>query len=307
MRIFSILLSLALGLPSLALAQPVPIGPTREVRALDAGLVTVTTTWSEARGRRAARVTASLGAARPLVLHDGATVRTAIGGDRDALLVVAFHGGERPFVRAHLTRVDGGALIAGPSLELARDEAARRPTLRPAAALVATTPEGFTVIVQEQDTRDPNADVVTTMTRIARDGALIEAPRVVAIPWALGALAWNGRGYHLAVLWGGWGAQHAGTARVCLVTLSEQGAPQQHPWWASAFDSLSDVQLVRRADGAMVLGWRRGDALGVMAHVSSTPGGWGAEPAPAIEVARIAPDAPFALQVDGERIVARTE
>ncbi|AKF08085.1 hypothetical protein [Sandaracinus amylolyticus] len=308
MRIFAFLVSLALAVPTVVLAQPVPMGPTREVRALDAGLVSVTTTWSEARGRRAARVTASLGAARPLVLHDGATVRTAIGGERDALLVVAFHGGEHAFVRARLARVvEGGALSAGPTLELSREHAARRPTLRPAAALVATTPDGFTVLVQEQDTRSPDADVVTTMTRIAHDGALIEAPRVVAIPWALGALAWNGRGYHLAVLWGGWGTEHAGTARVCLVTLSEQGAPQEHPWWASTFDALSDVQLARRDDGAMVLVWRRGDALAVMAHVSSAPGRWGAEPAPAIEVARIAPDAPFALQLDGERIVARTE
>lgn len=296
-----VLLVVSLASPFAAAQPPPALGPSREVRSTEAGLVTITTTWAEARGRRSARVTASLPAqVQPLVLHDGPTVRTVVAGDRDALLVVAYHGGERPFARAILARLERGALRAGPTIELSREIAARRDSLRPAAALVAPTPEGFTVLVQEQDVRDPSADVVTTMTRIARDGTLIEAPRQVAIPWALGALAWNGRGYHLAVLWGGWGPEHAGSARICLVTLSEQGAPQQHPWWATPFDAVSDVQLAQRADGAMVLAWRRGDGRAVMTHISSAPGRWSVEPPAPVELAAIAPDAPYALQLEGD-------
>ncbi|MDQ3036357.1 MAG: hypothetical protein M3Y87_28415, partial [Myxococcota bacterium] len=85
-------ISLLSFVPS-ALAQPVDLGPTREMRALDAGLVTVTTTWRESGDQRAARVTASLAAGREVELHDGATVRTAIAASGDTLLVVAYHGG----------------------------------------------------------------------------------------------------------------------------------------------------------------------------------------------------------------------
>ncbi|MDQ3032886.1 MAG: hypothetical protein M3Y87_10750, partial [Myxococcota bacterium] len=211
------------------------------------------------------------------------------------------------FARAMLAHVRDGALVAGPTLELARDIAARRSSLRPAAAVVAPTPDGFTVLLQEQDTRDPNADVVTTMTRIARDGAVLEAPHEVAIPWALGALAWDGRGYHLAVLWGGWGTQHAGSARVCLVTLSRAGAPEQHPWWASEFDALSDVQLVQRAGGgAMLVVWRRSDGRRIAMHASTAAAGWSVEPPPALDVARIAPDAPFVVIPEGDGVRVAT-
>lgn len=290
-----------------ALAQPSPLGPTREVRALDSGLVTVTTTWRESEGQRSARVTASLLGGSEVALHDGATVRTAIAAAGDTLLVVAYHGGPRAFARAVLAHVREGALVTGPSVELARDLAAGRASLRPASAVVASTPEGFTVLLQEQDTRDPSADVVTTMTRIARDGSMIEAPRQVAIPWALGALAWDGRGYHLAVLWGGWGTEHAGSARVCLVTLSPAGAPEQHPWWASEFDALSDVQLVQRAGGgAMLVVWRRGDGRRIAMHASTAVAGWSVEPPPAIDVARIAPNAPFVVVPDGEGVRVAT-
>lgn len=303
MRVIAVAFVVALLAAAPAAAQPIPEGPTRDVRALDAGLVTVTCTWRSAGGRRSARLVAALAGGREIVLHEGATVRTALAAAGDTLLVVAYHGGERAFARAHFAHVRDGRLVAGATVELARDLAARRPALRPASALVAPTPEGFTVLLQEQDTSQPSADVVTTMTRVTRDGTIVEAPTQVAIPWALGALAWDGRGYHLAVLWGGWGTEHAGTARACLVTLTPAGTPEQHPWWASEFDTLSDVQLVQRAGGgAMLLVWRRGDGRRVAMHVSSAPGRWGAEPAPAIDVAQIAAEAPFVAVADGDGV-----
>jgi hypothetical protein len=290
-----------------AAAQPIPDGPTREVRALDAGLVTVTTTWRTDGAARSSRVVASLSGGREVLLHDGATVRTALAATGDTLVVVVYHGGPHALARALFAHVRAGALTPGARVDLARDLASRRPALRPASALVAPTPDGFTVLLQEQDTRDPSADVLTTMTRLGRDGAVVEAPRQVAIPWALGALAWDGRGYHVAVLWGGWGTEHAGTARVCLVTLSTAGAPEQHPWWASEFDSVSDVQLVQRAGGgAMLLVWRRGDGERVAMHASSAPGGWSVEPAPAIDVARVAPGAPFVAIAEGDGVRVAT-
>lgn len=300
--LFSLVLSvLSFACPPGAGAQPpFDTGPTRDVCALDAGLVTVTTTWRESRGRRGALVTASLAGAPAITLHDGATVRTALAAAGDTLVVVAFHGGEHAFARALFAHVRGGALTRGATVELDRAIAARRDTLRPAAALAAPTPEGFTILVQEQDVSSPSADVVTTMTRLARDGAIVAAPAQVAIPWALAALAWDGRGYHLAVLWGGWGAEHAGTARACLVTLTPAGQPEQHPWWATGFDALSDVQLVRRADGgAMLLVHRRGDGRTIALHESTGVGSWGTEPPPSVDVGHVEPSAPFVAIVEG--------
>lgn len=257
----------------------------------EAGLAIVDTIWSERRGQRSTRVTATLGGGRAVELHSGITVRTAISASDATLLVVAFHGGDRPFARAFLADAREGTLRPRPAIELALPAA--RGALRPSAAVATATPEGFTILLQETDSQGAGGDVRTTMFRLSREGAIVDA-REVAVPWALGALGWNGQGYHLAVLWGGWDAAHAGTARICLVTLSPEGAPQQHPWWASPFDAVGEIVLLPREDGAMQLVWRRGDGRTIALYDAGAPGGWSVEPPAPRELGRVAADAPFA-------------
>ena len=287
------------------LAQP-GLGSTRVARVVGAaGLAVVDTVWSEQAGRRSTRVTATLGSGPALELHDGTTVRTAIAASPDALLVVAFHGGDRPFARALLADVRDGALARGRTTELPIPRSAQAGAMRPSAAVAAPTQHGFTILLQETDSQGAAAAVRTTMFVLGRDGALISA-REVAVPWALGALAWNGQGYHLAVLWGGWTAAHAGTARICLVTLSPEGAPQQHPWWATPFDAIGEMMLLPRADGAMQLVWRSGDGRTIRLQDASMVLGWGVEPPAPTELARIDPDAPLAPVARGATIALAT-
>jgi len=108
------------------------------------------------------------------------------------------------------------------------------------------------------------------------------------------------------VLWGGWGAAQAGTARICLVTLSTDGAPQQHPWWAAPFDAVGEIMLLARGDGAMQLVWRSGDGRTIRLGDASRVLGWGVEPPAPVELAQVDPDAPFAPVARGASIAIQT-
>jgi hypothetical protein len=292
--------SISLALASLGRAQlgrarigPAQPPPTREARLLDAGPVVVRTEWSESLGRRSARVTATLGG-EDVVMHDGATVRTAIAATADALLVVAWHGGDRPFVRARVARVIAGRLVVQPVLELSRSIAESTSRgLRPAIAIAAPGPSGLTILVQEQIPGAPQSDVVTTLSRVSTAGELLEAPRAVPLPWALGALAWTGDRYLLAVLYGG--GSPAGEARICLVTLSPAGAPEQHPWWATPSLPIGEIQMVPRPDGTVDVVWSAGGQdRAVRAHTHRAPLAWGSEPPPPRVLGEVAIGAPYA-------------
>lgn len=252
--------------------------------------VRVETEWAMGRRGRTATVVATLGASS-LSLHDGETVRTAIGSSGDHLCVVLIHGGdEHPSVRALLLHRDGPRLVLDATVPISRDLAIadRRPRF-PADALVAATPSGFAVMVQHQE-RDTSADVVTTLTELGLDGAERVATHRVAVPWALAALVRDGDGYQLAVRWGGWGDAHAGTQRVCLVHLSADGTPTEHPWWASPFIAPSEVQLLRSA-GATVVTWLDEGTGAVMGTRWTAPGGWSREPPAPDELGRVSGDA----------------
>lgn len=276
--VLALLLSLAclLGRSPHASAQP----PTHflHAAALSDAVARVETEWSSGSRGRSARVEARVGEGPVLVLHDGATVRTAVAGDGERLCVVVYHGGDDdPFARALLAHRDGDHLVLDHTVTIpsALATADRRPRF-PADALVAATPRGFAVMVQHQE-RDPSADVVTTLTVLGADGTEIEATHRVAVPWALGALVRDGEGYQLAVLWGGWGSSMAGTARVCLVHLSATGEPTEHPWWASPAIAVGDVHLLRTSDGATTAAWLDEDGV-VVGHRWPSPGGWSVEP-----------------------------
>jgi hypothetical protein len=287
--------------PSLAAAQP-DSTLLRAVMVGD-GVARVETAWTtSARGRRA-RVTARVGEGPELVVHEGVTVRAAVAGDADHLCIVLYHGGDTdPFARALLFRREGTTLVLEHTVAIPRDLAIadRRPRF-PADAVVASTPRGFAVMVQHQE-RDPTANVVTTLTVIGSDGAEVEATHVVAVPWALADLVHAGDGYELAVLWGGWDASMAGSARVCLVHLTAEGSPTEHPWWASPAVPLTSIELLRTTDGATTVAWTDESGVAVGTRWSGR-GGWSVEPPPPVPLGRPG-GAPWTLlEVDGAPVV----
>lgn len=298
----SLALALALGalvlaLAALAQAQPPAYG-SRELVVAGRVPILLDTIWTAGRSGRTARVVASLDD-QERTLYAGATVRTAAAARPDALAVVAFHGGEAPFVRVLVSPVGGGGLGEPVSVELDRSAArGRSETLRPAAALVTSTRDGFAILVQEQEA-DPTADVVTTLTRIDRAGAVVEPTHVVAIPWQLAALvARDEGGYELGVVYGAGSTPEAPRARACVVALGPTGEPTEHPWWASGDDAYAEVALALDA-GALVVAWRAADGTTVASTRWTADGRWSVPPsAEAISsLGTIAPDAAFALVV----------
>ncbi len=269
------LLVLLTLLPATALAQPTPHYTSAAM--MRETPVTVETAWRVDRAGRHASVVAQLEGAS-LRVHDGATVETAIAASGDHLCIALIHGGDSgPFARALLLHREGSGLALDATVEIPRELATedRRPRF-PAGVLVASTSRGFAVMVQHQE-RDPSANVVTTLTVLGESGATIEATHRVAVPWALSALVADGDGYQLAVSWGGWGDAHAGTQRICLVHLTAEGTPTEHPWWASPFVPPTDVQLLHTADGATVVAWL-GTGGAIEGGRWTAPGRWSAEP-----------------------------
>jgi hypothetical protein len=270
---FAFAVGMFLVLPRSAHAQPTPHYTSAAM--MGETPVAVETAWRTTRAGRSATVVARL-SGRPLSLHDGATVETAIAASGDRLCVALIHGGDAgPFTRAFLVHRDGTELVLDATVEIPRELAIAdgRPRF-PASVLVAATPRGFAVMVQHQE-RDPSANVVTTLTVLGNDGSVVEATHGVAVPWALAALSSDADGYQLAVSWGGSGT---GSMRVCLVHLSALGAPTEHPWWASPAMPPSDVQLLRTSDGATVAAWM--DPSGaIVGQRWAAPGRWSAEPA----------------------------
>lgn len=290
--------ALVLGLvvlAALARAQPSASYATRELLVAAAGAITVDTAWSTTRSGRTARVTATL-AGHERRMFDGATVRTAAAARDDALAVVVFHGGDAPFARVLVAQLEGGRIEVPVPVELDRSAArARSATLRPAAAVVASTGDGFAVLLQEQES-DPTADVVTTLTRLDAAGAILEATHAVGVPWQLAALL--GRddgGYELAVLYGSGSSPDEARARACIVSLGATGEPTEHPWWASGDDAYAEVRLLRAPSGELVVAWRGRDETTISATRWTADGGWGAAPADVTMLGSVGPGEPFAL------------
>ena len=67
---------------------------------------------------------------------------------------------------------------------------------------------------------DPSA-TRTYLFQLDLEGAPLDAGREIAIPWPIAAVAWNGHGYHLAVLYPGSGSG----MRLSMVSLGEGHQP----------------------------------------------------------------------------------
>ena len=143
------------------------------------------------------------------------------------------------------------------------------------------------------------------MVRVKPDGALLMQPTAVPIPWSLGAIIDDGRGYTLAVNYDGAAPNQT---RICFVTLSRTGQPEQHPWWGSRPDVVTDVQLVLvggKVNAVYRGGASGGSLLGVVADKDK--GAWGVEAAASRPLATgLATTAPFAVRVkDGGVVVVK--
>ena len=230
--------------------------------------------------------------AKPIELFDGKTVRADVAGRSGSALVAMIHGGSAPFVRFSLVDLSVSPPKAN-TVKVARPNDAER---RPASVVATSDPKGFTVLWQEESTKDPSLDVRTYFVRVSPSGSVIEKPKVVNVPWALAAIAHNGHGYHLALYYDG---AKPGETRLAMVTLSTAGEPEQHPWWASAPGDIADVQLLHA--GTHIAAYFRGgkDATELFSTDVTAVGQWGQEPAAAKSRGKLDSDAAYAVKPDG--------
>lgn len=202
-------------------------------------------------------------------------VRTAMAVREQQVLVAVAQGGARPSVRLALVELGADGAPGQPRVIVAPRQA--QAGYRPAAVVACADPQGFTVLWQEQrlDAQGGRPDARSYLARLDPKGNWLVKPKTVAVPWALGAIVHNGKGYHLALYFDGGGAAHT---RLCGVTLSAAGQPEQHPWWASAQLAIDEVQLVRL--GGSIQAFFRGGSSGseLWSTELTTPGQWGAEP-----------------------------
>jgi hypothetical protein len=251
--------------------------------------------WIEGTPRRA-EVDLVRSASR-LRVYEGRTVRTAAAAAGDVVALGYYHGGPEPF--AGVVLVDLGR---GTRATVALPVAGAASPHRPAGLVTAAEAAGFAVVLQEQEA-DPSADVISTFARIGLDGAWLTAPRRAGIPWGLAALAAGPDGtYELAVLFGGWGQGQPGQARICVVTLSAYGTPTEHPRWASANTTLTDVRIAAGA-GGIDLFYRSTDDL-VRHHHFASDGSWGREPESASVARRLQAGQPFFLRASSSGVEA---
>jgi hypothetical protein len=128
------------------------------------------------------------------------------------------------------------------------------------------------------------------------DGAAPDAGREIPVPWPIGAAAWNGHGFHVALLYPGSGSG----MRLSMVSLTPDGTNQQHPDWSSAAGFVGDVHLV--VDGDHVRAHYRGGRGGghwIEADVT-TIRGWGSEPPAPRDHGALATDVTLAIDVTGQ-------
>jgi len=298
---------LLLMVPTAAFAQPDPMGGEErtwdDVRPLAGGLLRVRTRWDAARPGtprtcivRVERLAAdgrTVAASRSL--FQGPAVVPAVAVSGDVAMVALVHEGAGAFVKLAFVDVPAaGGLTVRPVVAAPRPEAART---FPTWAVVAADPEGFAILWQETNAVDPNDAAHSFLGRLRRDGSWSVRPHAVEVPWPTAAMEWNGHGWTAALWFGGFGGQGGPDGiRVCLVTLSLDGRPEQHPWWISRPERVGEVQMLRTAAGMEVV-WRGGsDGTTLHSHRSEAVGNWGTEPAPARAHGTIGEDDPFALR-----------
>ena len=243
-------------------------------------LVRLVTVWN-----RGARLVA--GEAEPVSLHRGEVAATLTAGHGRVVVALAVDHAREPF-RLRLLGDDG----LGEAIRIARP--GERHDL-PFAVAATPTPDGFAVFFQEIERQDPSA-AHTYLVWLDQDGQPTGAATEIPVPWALAAAAWNGTGFHLALIYPGGGDG----MRLSMVSTTKQGRPEQHPDWASRAGYVADVHLV--AEDGKVRAFYRGGAGGdrLLERDVTAIGSWGREPAKATDHGALAADRAIAISKRGE-------
>lgn len=207
---------------------------------------------------------------KPIAVYDGPRVVAHLAIRAGSAAVLMYRGGAAPFVKVALVDLTTEKLLK--IIELPRTAPSGH---QPTSAIACADADGFTLLWQEQSPLNPQ-DVSATMARVKADGTVVKKPTTVAIPWSLGAIVDDGRGYTLAVRYDGGAVDQT---RLCFVTLTYDGAPEQHPWWGARPTLVGDVQLTRV--GAVVTATYRAGAAGesiLSVDADKLTGQWGKEP-----------------------------
>jgi hypothetical protein len=209
----------------------------------------------------------AVGKAKPIKLFAGDSVGAVEAGHGRVVVALAIADAKRPF---RIATLDGTKVVTPLSLKRPNDRADY-----PFAVAIAPTSTGFAIFFQEIESDNPN-EAHTYLVELDDKGALAGEPREVAIPWALAAAAWNGNGFHLALLYSG----EMRGARLSMVSTDAKAAPQGHPDWSSKPTAISDVHLVAR-EGHITAFYRGGDRL-LEADVTQI-GQWGQDTRKAVD------------------------
>ena len=290
---------LLVGAPSTAGAA---VATTYESwRALDDGAIALQSTiGASADGSRTTTLVvqpldgklASKG--KPIAVYDGPLVFATLAVRPGAAAVALFRRGTAPFAKIALIDLAKGTSHV---VDLARTAPEG---YVPMSAVACADEDGFTVLWQEQKFGSFDGEPHATMARVRADGTAVTKASQVAIPWSLGAIVDDGRGYTLAVRYDG---QTADQTRICFVTLGRDGRPEQHPWWGARPTVVDEIQLVM-IDGAPMAAYRAGaGGKSILAvAVDTAAGQWGKEAEASKDLAAKTPSAPFAVRARSSAI-----
>lgn len=280
-RLFAPLAATTFVLFATSVASAQGVRPdVRATYAPDGTLVRLLTTWSGDAGAEL-----YIGKKKK-ALHSGEVAGTAVTGHDKVVVALAVDDAKEPF---RIYVLDGGTL--------SKPTAIARPIERrdaPFAVAATATPDGFSVFFQEVQTDDGTA-AHTYLVKLDAEGAVGGAATEVPVPWSLGAAAWNGSGYHLALFYPG----DQNGMRLSMVSLSTAGQPQQHPDWASAAGFISDVHLVA-TDGSVTAYYRGGKNADRLYEADVTAiRSWGSEPPDATDHGKLSFGKTIAISAKG--------
>jgi len=248
-----------------------------------------------------------------VTVYDGPAPLSAFAVRAGSAGVVLWRGGARPFVKlaiidlgapdvsralANRAQIAAPAVIARAGVRVVNLPRRAPRRYEPLSALVTADAvgDGFAVLYQEMGPA-PEAEAHSTLAVVTRAGR--PTTRVVPVPWSLAALGDGGDRYVLAVRYDGGTAE---ATRLCFVTLSREGQPQQHPWWGAPPDAVDEVQLVRTNEAPAAPSWVAvyrggGTELGkIRAATVDMSGSWGREAAAPRELGERARAAPWTVR-----------
>jgi hypothetical protein len=161
----------------------------------------------------------------------------------------------------------------------------------PFAIAATATPDGFTVFFQEVEADNPS-EAHTYMALLDKTGAVTEEAKEIQVPWWLGAAAWNGNGYHLGLFYsGGQGVV------LSMVSLTKDGAPEQHPDWATQAGTIADLHLI--ASGKSIRAIYRGTGGRLVETDVTKIGQWGQVTQKSKDLGELAKDQAIAITTKG--------